>query len=450
MVGCDKKSEDEITVESAKECTRESDIKHVKESKEANSKEHIKGYKQVFKQKEYTKLIIANVINRFGDSIDSVALAWLVYTLTSSASWSAIIFGFNRVPTIFLQPFAGALVERMNKKAIMIITDIIRGVCVSLIAVLLILKLLNPWIILLLTLVISSAEAFRNPASSAILPKILDKSNYEFGISLNSTLSSVIELIGLGLAGAIIALLGIQTAIFIDAITFWGSAMVIALINSKEEKPVDNKINIKEYFDTLKGGFIYIKSKRIILNFVILAMVSNAILIPINSLMAPLVTDILKQGEYMLSILSFFLTIGLVIGSAIYPYIGKRYATRVLIFIGGIALSIYYFLLATCSYLTSYVIMVYVICIISSILTGLAMSLMIAALNVQFMKQVDPDYMARAGAILSAGCVSAMPVTSFFISGLTKLISLTSILYGISIIALIFFMFVYVRKVKFE
>jgi hypothetical protein len=59
------------------------------------------GYRDVLKQKEYMKLIFANIINRFGDSIDSIAFTWLVFSLTGSAAWSAIIFGINRVPTIF-------------------------------------------------------------------------------------------------------------------------------------------------------------------------------------------------------------------------------------------------------------------------------------------------------------------------------------------------------------
>lgn len=66
------------------------------------------GYKDIFQQKEYAKMILANLVNRFGDSIDAIAFTWLVYQLTESAAWSALIFGVNSIPTIFITPFAGA------------------------------------------------------------------------------------------------------------------------------------------------------------------------------------------------------------------------------------------------------------------------------------------------------------------------------------------------------
>ena len=80
------------------------------------------GYKDIFKQKEYMKMMVAALINRFGDSIDAIASTWIVYELTGSAVWSAVIFGVNKVPSVFVTPLAGAWVEGRNKKAIMIIT----------------------------------------------------------------------------------------------------------------------------------------------------------------------------------------------------------------------------------------------------------------------------------------------------------------------------------------
>lgn len=408
------------------------------------------GYKEVFKQKEYMKLILANLINRFGDSIDSVAFTWLVFSLTNSAGWSAIIFGVNRLPTIFLQPFAGAMVEHMNKKYIMILMDIMRGICVSIVAILFVFKLLNPWILLGLTIVISSAEAFRNPASTAVLPKILDSGCYEFGISLNSTLSNVVELVGLASVGAIIALFGTHTAILIDAVTFCLSALIIFFIDTREEKKTKIKLSIKDYLETLKGGLEYIRRKRVILNFVLLAMVANAILVPLNSLQAPLVKDILKQGEYMLSVISFTLMLGLGIGSAAYPYMARKLKTGTIVFTGGISISFYYLVLVLCGIISSNPVPVYIICTITSFITGIALSLLISALNVQFMKQVEAEYLARVGAILSAGCVGAIPLVSFGVSILTGLMSLSGIFFAISGMGILFFLLIYIRKVKFE
>ncbi|MDE5598610.1 MAG: MFS transporter, partial [Lachnospiraceae bacterium] len=160
-------------------------------------------YKDILKQKEYLKIILANLINRFGDSVDAIAFTWLVYAITGNASWSALIFAVNQLPSVLLQPFAGALVEGMNKKKLMVLTDIIRGITTTLLVVLYLSGHLNPWIMFLFTLINSSVEAFRLPASLAVVPRILDKEYYTYGNSLNSTLSTIVQLIGLGLAGII-------------------------------------------------------------------------------------------------------------------------------------------------------------------------------------------------------------------------------------------------------
>ena len=58
------------------------------------------GYKDIFRQREYMKMILAALINRFGDSIDAVAAAWIVYEISGNAAWSAVIFkAFNASAT---------------------------------------------------------------------------------------------------------------------------------------------------------------------------------------------------------------------------------------------------------------------------------------------------------------------------------------------------------------
>ena len=67
-------------------------------------------------EKQFLKLILANVVSRFGDSLDVIAYTWIMYEVTGSESLMALIMGLNYVPTVLLQPFAGALVDRIKKK----------------------------------------------------------------------------------------------------------------------------------------------------------------------------------------------------------------------------------------------------------------------------------------------------------------------------------------------
>ena len=81
-------------------------------------------YSKILKESEYIKLLFSNLINRFGDSVESITFTWVVYQITNSAAWSAIVFALNVLPNVIVQPFAGAIVEKMNKKQVLIATQI--------------------------------------------------------------------------------------------------------------------------------------------------------------------------------------------------------------------------------------------------------------------------------------------------------------------------------------
>jgi MFS family permease len=374
------------------------------------------GYRQILRQKEYMKTIIAAVINRFGDSIDSIAMTWLVYQLTQSAAWSAIIFGVNRIPTIFLQPFAGAAIEGKNKKHIMIVTDIIRGLCVGFIATGFYFDFLNKWLLLAATIIISCAEAFRGPASSSLLPKLLDKKYYSFGLSLSSSACSVMELVGLGAAGVIISMFSLSTAIYIDMATFFLSAIIIMTLRVKEEKLVRGRINTKEYLESLKGGFTYLKNDSNLRYFVLLAVFLNAVLVPFNSLQAPLISEVLKVNEIMLSVLGFGISIGMIVGAASYPYISSKLSKRGITTFSAYSIGVYYLIFViTGSFITSEV-LIYILVSISSFVVGAAIALLSTFCNVEFIRNIQGEYIARVSAIFSACCVAAMPVVSFLVS----------------------------------
>ncbi len=392
------------------------------------------GYRDIVKQKEYMKTVIAAVINRFGDSIDTIAFAWLVYQITQSAAWSAIIFGFNRLPTIFLQPFAGAAVEGKNKKAIMIITDVIRGITVGFVATAFLAGFLNQWIMLGCTIVISCAEAFRNPASSALLPKLLDKKYYSFGISFNTSLCSLMELIGLGLAGAIISLFSMSTAIYIDMITFFLSALIILMVRVKEEQLTKAKINAKEYIDSLKGGFLYLKENAFLRYMVTIAVFLNAILVPMNSLQAPLVSEVLHSNEIMLSVLSLGLTLGMILGAVIYPYISTVISSYAIVCIGGYSIGVYFISLVIIGEFIHVAILNYMMVAFASFVLGVVIATVNTYAGIEFMKSIEEGYIARVSAIMNAGCVAATPVVSFIISGVTGFTSTGKIFLAVGLL----------------
>ena len=282
------------------------------------------GYKDILHQKEYMKMILAALINRFGDAIDAIAFTWLVYEITGSAAWSAIMYGVNKVPTMLVTPLAGVCVEGRNKKMIMIITDVIRAICVAIIATGYMLHVLQPWMLLVITFIISTAEAFRGPANTALTPRVLKREYYEYGMSLMSTMTSITELVGTAVAAGVIAILGCSGAIYIDMITFILSAVIILTVNTKEPKAQKQKFQAETFMGDFVAGIQYIKKQRIICFLLGIIVFLNGILVPINSLQAAMSNEILHSGAEILSIFSIAITLGMLLGSFCFPMVNKK------------------------------------------------------------------------------------------------------------------------------
>ena len=384
------------------------------------------GYRDIFRQTEYMKIMIAALINRFGDSIDAIASTWIVYEITGNAAWSAIIYGVNKLPSIIITPLAGAWVEGQKKKTIMIVTDLIRAVCVAFVATGYLFGFLQAWMLLVTTLTISTVEAFRGPASAALTPKVLEKEYYEYGISLSTTLSSMVELIGTAVAAVIIAAIGTSGAIYVDMATFLMSALIIAFVNTKEQNLVVQKFDRKAYVKNLADGFSYVRKDAMI-----------RILVPLNSLQAPLAGDILGGGAEILSILGISITVGMLLGSVTYPMVQRIIPGKGLWIASGLGIALFYIMLPVCRPLYTSRILVYAFTAVFSFILGYTVALVNSHLSVFAVKRIRTDYLARISGITTAAGAASMPVASFLVSIVVAYVDTSAIFITSGVLALI-------------
>lgn len=395
------------------------------------------GYRDIFHQVEYMKMMIAALINRFGDSIDAIASTWIVYEITNNAAWSALIFGINKVPSILITPLAGAWVEGRKKKNIMIVTDIIRAICVAFIATGYLMGFLQAWMLVITTLIISTVEAFRGPANMALTPKVLKREYYEYGMSLSSTLSSSIEMIGTAVAAGIIAMIGTVGAIYLDMLTFVISALIIAFVNTKEQNLLIKKFNGKQYLKDLSDGFIYVKKEKKILFLLLLCVFMNAVLTPINSLQAPLASEVLGGGAEILSLLGTTVMLGMLLGSLTYPMLAKIVSGKKILIIGNLGMSLFYISLPAFSSLYTNKIFMYIFSSVLGGVLGYTAALTSSYMNVFSIKRIKEEYLARTSSISTAVSIATVPIASFILSGLVSYVSTAHIFIYTGVLALL-------------
>lgn len=395
-------------------------------------------YKGLKTEKQFLKLLVANVVSRFGDSLDAIAFGWVMYKITNSASMMALLLAINILPTVILQPIAGVIAERTSKKKAMILCDLGRGTAVILIAILFMTGNLNVATLMLATVVNSSLEAFRVPASSSFTPLVLDKEKYTIGMGLSGGSSRVAEIVGMALAGGIVGLFGAHVALFIDAGTFLFSAIMISFVKVKEVIS-DVKLNLKEFFSDLKGGFKHLTSNKLLVALAVLGAVMNFTMAPFNSFNTIFVGNDLQLGAEWLSFFALAMSGGMALGSLAMPKLEKFISRRIMIFFGGILTVLFYASLWLAPQLIGTKPFMLGLGLFTCVLMGIASGTISTIYASSFMTIVDKDYLARCSGIINAMLTCIMPVASLICSGLALFMTVPQIFLFCSGICLVLY-----------
>ncbi len=396
-------------------------------------------YKEIWKIRNCRKLLASNLINRFGDSIDGIAFTWLVYQITGSAAWSALIFGLNQLPGIFVQPLAGPFVEGRNKKWIVIVTDVLRGLIISAFVALYYMNLVTPVIMAMFTMIITTVESFNIPASSAFVPELIDEKHYATATGLNMTASKIFELIGMGAAGVLIASLGAGTAMLIDAATFFIGAAIIATIEYKGCVLKDKAIANQSYVTKFTEGFKYLIGNKTVLYFCLLCVLLNFMLTPLNGFLAPITSEVYGMDSNFMSICVMLMSGATIIASLVMPKVIEKISFDYLAIVLGSVIGLACAALSLGGFVRGNTVGAYMLGGACFIILGFTSGLLSGCLNVTFVKAVDHDYLARIGAVFNAIAVASAPVATFIVGILAVSLSVAKIVFGFGIFGTLMF-----------
>ena len=394
-------------------------------------------YSDILKnEKNFRYMILANLISRFGDSVDAIAYSWMVYQLTGSTAWLSVILGVNMVPTVLFQPLGGALTEYFRKKRVIVVCDIARGGVVFLTGACMLLGILRPWHLLILTFVNSSIEALRIPNGLAILPQILKKENYKAAISMDQGVRRTSELVGMGCAGIIIGGLGIGGALFVDAVTFLASGLLLSFLKVNEEKRKDAGFQIQGYVGTLKEGFVYFKRSELAVMVCVICVVQNLCTLPIENLQAAYIGEYLRLDVFAMSVGGTAITVGMILGALCLPVVSQRISEKRLLIHGGILIGILYFFYIFIGMIPSDM-GKYISYFAVAFVFGFLNSMIGVTVQVIFVSRVPEEFVGRTSGIFNALACSSLPVGSFLLAGLSAAFPIAelSLLTGILSIA---------------
>jgi MFS family permease len=233
---------------------------------------------------------IGQIISLLGSSMTTFALGIWAYQETGQATALALmgLFGFG--PTVILSPIAGALVDRWDRKMVMMLSDL--GAALSTVAIFILLSMdnLQIWHLYVAGAFAGSFQAFQFPAYSAAITMMVPKEQYGRASGLMSLAGPAANIFAPLLAGSLIGLIGINGIMVIDILTFSAAFGALALvIIPQPEVTAEGKASQGSLWQETLFGFRYIFRRPSLLGLQLMFFYINFVATLGFTLMAPMI-----------------------------------------------------------------------------------------------------------------------------------------------------------------
>lgn len=195
-------------------------------------------------------------ISLIGTWMTRIATSWLVYRLTGSALLLGVVGFAGQIPTFLLAPFAGVLVDRLNRRNLLVWTQVLAGVQSLAMAALTLAKVITIHEIIALSAFQGLINAFDMPGRQSFLVQMVeDKQDLGNAIALNSSMVNTARLIGPALAGLVIAAVGEGYCFAIDGFSY--IAVVVSLLMMQVPASTIKRASTS-MVEQLKEGWSYV------------------------------------------------------------------------------------------------------------------------------------------------------------------------------------------------
>ncbi len=366
-------------------------------------------------------------VSLIGTWIQTVAQSWLVFELTNSAFLLGVVGFLGSIPIFVLSLFGGVLADRVNKRNILIFTQVTFMFLAFLLAVLTQFKLITPLQIMFIALFNGVVMAFDAPARQSIVVELVGKKHLFNAIALNSVAFNSSRIIGPAIAGVLVSVIGMSGCFYLNGVSFLAVIVALFCIRLGTGAVRNNNSALKD----LKEGLIFISRNPLILALVSMVAAMSLFGISYVILMPVFVNNVLHAGVKGLGVLMSSTGIGALIGALILARLGDfKYKGRLLIgsaFLFSLSLIIF-------SLSKNYALSVF-----SLILIGCTSVIPIALINTLLQINVPDQFRGRVMSLFMITFAGIMPFGNLISGGLAQSLGVSAALFFCGLICLVLF-----------
>lgn len=302
--------------------------------------------RDVLKMRDFRLLWLGQIVSNFGDSLTSLSLLILINHLTGSTAALATMTIVLAIPQVTFGLLAGVYVDRWDRKRVMIISDVLRGIIV--LGFIFAAQTEQIGWLYVLGFIQAAIGTFFNPARMAVIPNVVPASGLLAANSLGQLSQIVFNLLGTAAAGVIIGATGLFWPAFtIDALTFFISALLISRVIVASRQTTQQAGNPRAILRQLFDGIRLIFRNRILVGVLTAAAVAMLGLGAVNVLFVPLLVNDLKVPETWFGAVELAQVSSMVLSAGIVALLASRFEPTRIISLGmlmlGVLIGLVYF-----------------------------------------------------------------------------------------------------------
>lgn len=266
--------------------------------------------------KNFILLWQGTLFSTFGDVLYSICIGYWVYEKTGSTALMGLLTSISMFVAMFLSPFCGAIIDRSQRKWIIVGTDFIRGITMIGLGLIAMSQRMEVWMVLLTAFIAALCNAFFTPASMTVMTDLVMPQDLVRAQSLSGGMRSLVAMAGKGFSGAIIAFCGVPFVILLNGVSLMISAFTECFINVPRAPKTGMPINAKTILAELASGARYVFHDRVFRIIMIVAVSVNFFGSGMGAVFLPFCLgrglDVLQYG-YLMSLQSISALLGTIV-----------------------------------------------------------------------------------------------------------------------------------------
>lgn len=237
--------------------------------------------------KDFILLLQGSTVSVIGDLMYSVAIGYWVFEQTGSSSLMGVMTSISMFVTMFLSPFTGSIIDKCNRKWVLVGMDLLQSAIMLTIGVLAYMDKLNVPGVLIAAFLAAFCSVFYSPAVSTLMIDIIPDNDMVRGQSIFSGTNALINMIGTALSGVMVAFLGVPFIVVLNGLSNLYSAVSEMFIHVPRTIQQGTKVSVKNVLRDSKAAVKEIFSNPCLRVFVPGALILNLLAAGPLSLLLP-------------------------------------------------------------------------------------------------------------------------------------------------------------------